>query len=316
MANWSGLAALGEMAKGAGKYYGTLSSEQRKNERLAQARAERVADRAEERGHQLEDRESNREWQIEQTDGSRDYAAEKLAEERAYQAQQSKLERSQSMEDAEMKHTNAMDLQRLKDGPGGSSSDKTASQVTHETRTQQAQVAYAELDAIMERYDPGSAQGGWDQTMVGGLTNFMASEDGKQYQSAAGRVKEAFLRAATGAAAPETENKAYINMFIPQFGDGPETKAAKKAAMMEQIRIMQSAYDEGIPQDVRLAQFEQNAQQMIEKHKLGELSAADSAATEDAKFKPYQDERGNWVKTPPQEDTAGETIDDILNFYK
>ena len=54
MSKWSAMAALGEMAKGGGQYFGTLYSESVKSQRLAEARAERRADLAESRAFQRE----------------------------------------------------------------------------------------------------------------------------------------------------------------------------------------------------------------------------------------------------------------------
>lgn len=303
---WSALSALGEAAKGAGNYFGTLTSMKLKEERLAQARAEQVADRDE-----------GREYAEGQLADKRAYSEKLTADDRTYKEEQDDLARKQNMSDWQTKQDaeteDKLELERLKKGPGGAGSDKSASQVTHETRTKQAEAAFGEAEAIMQNYNPGSAQGGWDQVMVGGATNFMASKEGQQYQAAIGRVKEAFLRAATGAAAPDSEQKQYTKMFVPQFGDGPETIKAKMAAMREQISIMQEAYPEGsdVPHDVRVARHEEIAAQTIEKYGLAEMSEANATQQEEAKFKAYQDERGNWVKTPPAE----LSIDDLLKQY-
>lgn len=266
---WSGIAALGEMAKGAGGYFGTLNTETVKTQRLAEARAQEVADRDEGRVYAEKMHGESTVAAKAALEEKRGYDEGRVDEGRTYDEKIAAEARAQSLVDSRQKQEDAIELQRVKDG-GTAGGKKTASQVTHETRTKQAEVAYAELDKIMETYDPGSAQGGWDQLTVGGMTNILASKEGQQYQSAAGRVKEAFLRAATGAAAPETENKSYINMFVPQFGDSPETKEAKKLAMREQIAIMQSAYPSGgdTPQDVIDAQMEMSAMETLAKYKL------------------------------------------------
>lgn len=49
MAKWTAIAALGEMAKGGGSYFGAVNAQKVKAERLAEARAERRAERKEDR---------------------------------------------------------------------------------------------------------------------------------------------------------------------------------------------------------------------------------------------------------------------------
>lgn len=63
MANWSAIGALGEASKSAGTYFGVLAVEKTKAQRLAEARAEDLADADTERTQKLEDTKSLRDHQ-------------------------------------------------------------------------------------------------------------------------------------------------------------------------------------------------------------------------------------------------------------
>lgn len=324
MSKWSGMAALGEMAKGAGQYFGSVSKHQRQTERLAQARAEKIADRDEGRQYAESIRDEGREFAADQRSDAQDLqqldemAAENTAHVEGVKARRDKLQADKASRDEWDRRREATQKDKM-EALTGKSSDKSASEVTHETRTKQAQVAMREVRALTQgpdAYDPTSIRAGVDQVMVGGLTNFLATEKGQQYQSATKRAKEAFLRAATGAAAPESENKAYVNMFIPQFGDSKETMDAKFTAMDEQIRIMAEAYPEGTPQDVRNAGFQEVAAQMKEKYDLQDTSPEGVSQREKEKadaFITTRDSRGNYVKSQTQADKL--PLEDIMNRY-
>ena len=51
MANWSAIGALGEAAKASGDYFGVLAVEKTRTQRLAEARAEQLADKADDRAY-------------------------------------------------------------------------------------------------------------------------------------------------------------------------------------------------------------------------------------------------------------------------
>ena len=76
MANWSAIGALGEASKTAGTYFGVLAVEKTRSERLAQARAEKVADTADARKYQETTKEADRLQGIEDADAVREQGIE------------------------------------------------------------------------------------------------------------------------------------------------------------------------------------------------------------------------------------------------
>ena len=63
MANWSAIGALGEAAKASGDYFGVLAVEKTRTQRLAEARAEQLADAATARKEKLFDIDNARDYQ-------------------------------------------------------------------------------------------------------------------------------------------------------------------------------------------------------------------------------------------------------------
>lgn len=81
---------------------------------------------------------------------------------------------------------------------------------------------------LYDGYDPTSLEAFWDkQTNKFDLTRFLASPEGQQWAAATETMKEAALRTATGAAAPETENTRYVAALVPSPGEDPATVRAK-----------------------------------------------------------------------------------------
>jgi len=77
-------------------------------------------------------------------------------------------------------------------------------------------------------YDPTTWSAYWDKaTNTFDTTRFLSSPEGQQWATHSETMKEAALRTATGAAAPETENSAYVKTLIPSPGDDPQTVRAK-----------------------------------------------------------------------------------------
>lgn len=109
------------------------------------------------------------------------------------------------------------------------SSDKKGKQTATEKTAEYRAATFKDgLDAMT-----GIIKAGYDPTDTGGfidkltnefdVTRFMSSEAGQKFQSAASTVREAALRTATGAAAPEGEKRDYVKALIPAPGDTPET---------------------------------------------------------------------------------------------
>ena len=71
MANWSVIGALGEASKSAGNYFGVLSKEKLTSERLAEARANKVADTEDARAYQEQTAEANRVQGLEDQEAAR-----------------------------------------------------------------------------------------------------------------------------------------------------------------------------------------------------------------------------------------------------
>ena len=86
-------------------------------------------------------------------------------------------------------------------------------------------------------------------------TNWMASEEGQAYKAAGTKVVEAFLRLATGAAAPEPEQERYNYMLLPQAGDSKETVRTKRALLDQSLKSLGEAVGEGADYDAVMSAY-------------------------------------------------------------
>jgi hypothetical protein len=104
-------------------------------------------------------------------------------------------------------------------------STMSASQRTALYRAESFTKGLTDMEHILAGgYDPTNLGGFWDKvTNKFDTTRFAASKEGQQFQSAASTMKEAALRTATGAAAPEGENMEYVMTLVPAPGDKEET---------------------------------------------------------------------------------------------
>ena len=132
------------------------------------------------------------------------------------------------------------DLNKARLAAGGA--DLTQGQMVQLGRNEQYRTGLAGMKEVMEEgYDAGSLRSGWDKFATGGeYTNKLASEAGQKYQASASRVKEAALRTATGAAAPQGENAEYIATLIPRFGDSEATIQYKMKVLDDYQRTLDS----------------------------------------------------------------------------
>ena len=93
--------------------------------------------------------------------------------------------------------------------------------------------ATANLFNLMENgFDPTSPAALWDKlASKSDVANFLASEQGQQWEADVETAKDSALRTATGAAAPGTEQARQVLALIPRPGDKTGTLARKKVKL-------------------------------------------------------------------------------------
>lgn len=279
MSKYAALAALGEMAKGAGGFFGQMHVEKVKNERLAQARAERLEDIKSQRAWQAEQEADRREYAAGVRDEQREYAEGVLEEEREYAATLREEDLADADFDAAMEHQRDLELIAAREeakGTGGSGTNpnkkQTEGQRKMELNARSSQEGLDDLRAIYssDKYKLTSTGGFIDQYTAGkGPLNALASETGQQRKRAEGQLKEGLLRTATGAAAPVSEHGQYATMFIPVWGDDPKVVERKLAAAQEQINYIMSAANAAgpeMPQDEADRLWKSNMDTLAAKH--------------------------------------------------
>jgi hypothetical protein len=388
MANWSAIGALGEAAKASGDYFGVLAVEKTRTQRLAEARAEQLADAATARTQKLSDRVDDRDYEegvnednrlqgiedetaaelrraaIEATTTKRNNDAAKAewnrqrgitssewthgpgntlvkgdtrlemftnkngkvmyreatrnAEGTVVPASSGEVDSSLAVDSVDAPQQDSQSLAGFVD-PDDSSKDMTVFGGTIALRKQTAKDSLEEMDAILydpdDPYDMRSGQAGWDQVMLGGITNPLASAKGQKFTSAAGRVREAFLRTATGAAAPETEVGSYKAMYTPQWGDHPDTVAMKMAASKRQIEAMHNLAQrlnetgETMSEEDANLHWRMSAKQIAEESGLAaHMADLDKQAESNGRTQQVQDFRGHWVLPENERDQYGKLV--------
>jgi len=70
------------------------------------------------------------------------------------------------------------------------------------------------------------------------VTRGLSSDEGLMFKSAANTGKEQVLRAATGAAAPTSENEEYIETLVPRIGEGRDVFDYKIGKLEEAYRLL------------------------------------------------------------------------------
>jgi hypothetical protein len=117
---------------------------------------------------------------------------------------------------------------------GAKGKPKTAAQNTATYRADTFDQGLEDMKEVMDIYDPTSWEGLKDKyANKSDFTRWASSTEGEQFQSAAATVKEAALRTATGAAAPQGENAEYIVTLIPQPFEKQETVEFKMKKLGE-----------------------------------------------------------------------------------
>jgi len=137
------------------------------------------------------------------------------------------------------------------------SKDKPASSSTKEPTDASKKLKMQWKDATQARgmqvkleedgHNPAATVGRiWDDVATGSKwTNWMASEEGQAYKAAGTKVVEAFLRLATGAAAPEPEQERYNYMLLTQAGDDKRTVRTKRALLDQSLKSLGEAVNGG-----------------------------------------------------------------------
>ena len=145
----------------------------------------------------------------------------------------------------------ASDYADLLDSQGTGKGNKklTQAQMTALYHAENMGAGLAEAQKLLDgEYDPGSIRGFFDQAFKdNSLTNWMVSQKGQKFNSAAGTIREAALRTSTGAAAPESEQKDYMMTLIPRAGDTDDTirwKMDKLYAIQQNIARLGGETDE------------------------------------------------------------------------
>ncbi len=125
-----------------------------------------------------------------------------------------------------------------KGGVGGRGGKKTVKQIDMEKRFKDAEGALDIMKGLeADGYDPSATSSRIFDNIASssGFTNWMASSEGQSYKAAASKVVEAFLRDATGAAAPEPEQARYAYMLTPQAGDSEATVKTKRKLLEQSL---------------------------------------------------------------------------------
>ena len=125
------------------------------------------------------------------------------------------------------------------DGTGAAGA-KSSTQRIAEYRANSLRTSREQMQLLLDSgYSPSGWEGFKDKiTNSSDLTRWAASPEGKKFQSAQSTAKEALLRTATGAAAPDGENREYIKTLIPSIGDGPDTIRFKMGKLTRLQEIM------------------------------------------------------------------------------
>lgn len=102
---------------------------------------------------------------------------------------------------------------------------------------QRGAAALDELDKL-----EGSLTSGWDRTMsnIPVIGNSLVSNNFQQAENAGRNFLASILRKDTGAAVTQSEMDQYSKIFLPQYGDSPETLAQKKEARKTALDAIRS----------------------------------------------------------------------------
>jgi hypothetical protein len=113
--------------------------------------------------------------------------------------------------------------------------DLTETESKNKFRAEMLDGAIQDIEEVLDSgYNTGGFEALKDKAVAAtDLTRWAASDEGLKFKSAANTAKEQILRAATGAAAPETENQEYIETLVPRVGEGREVVEYKLQKMRE-----------------------------------------------------------------------------------
>lgn len=248
MASSSTLKMLGMAAQAGGSYYGQIHAESMRTKRAQEAKDAAADLREQTKLDAIAKRDDTRAYNEGQAEAERERAASALTEQREYNASIVKPSAQEVELDLYITDRDAWEdiynkTGKGAGGKGGAGGGKeTVQQALFKLRYKDSVSALGIMEEIESKYDPTSAQGWWDGMASGaGFTNWMASDDGQAYKAASTKIVEAFLRIATGAAAPEPEQKRYNYMLTPQPGDGVETVKAKRRILRASLKALGEA---------------------------------------------------------------------------
>lgn len=283
--NWSAIGALGAASESAGNYFGVLAVEKTRTQRLAESRAEDLADADTARTQKLEDTASLRDHQGEVRQEGVDNALAVTAatnlesDRRAIRNEALKggpevppsekyletwTDPKTGQAFAVYEDNSMVPIEGMVDAVEEEGGSTTAGQDLIGMRSKQAQRGLSTIKGLIgeDGYNPGGLEAGWNSLTTGGITNFMATGAGQQFEQASGEVREAFLRTATGAAAPDSEVANYTRMYIPAFGDDAKTIQQKIRASEMQIANM-----DALAQKIESGEVEMSDEQALQAFK-------------------------------------------------
>lgn len=275
MSNWAAIGALGTAAEGAGNYFGIIAKEKIVSQRLADARANKVADTEDAREYQEQTAETNRVQGLEDQEAAREQSIkDNLVTTAAANAENDRRkgvtaeiadrggdegEKWTKVSNSDMKVDADGNEYILMDNGSGTTEykqvgmgdvpfvdaeteggDKSEFEAKAAYQKSGAQAGLNDMYRAMEAgYDPTTLSSYIDGKVVkSDELNFIASAEGQVYQRGATQLYENLLRRATGAAAPDTEVMRYYQMFVPKAGDSEEVAQAKMLAAGKMIESL------------------------------------------------------------------------------
>lgn len=277
MSKWDAVAAIGQAAQGAGVFAGAIGSIKLKQERLAQAAAERQADRDWRVKYDADQRElrkadeaarlaDQRAYSEGQRDEQRAYNERRESEKAATKEQHGALEDGMARIDEELdrKRERQKDVEDLvPDAKYSTTSSKDKMTEGDKRLAMRAEMGGRYLDKMIkimglgdpdkEGYDPTTLSALFEK--VGNkfdLTRGFTSEASQFFDVAGEGMVAGILRTDTGAAAPEPEQVRYVRRLIPGVGESKHVVYWKMQTLEHTFAAMAAAAERGAtPEGIR-----------------------------------------------------------------
>jgi len=303
-----------------------------KEEKLAQARAVELADRADSRSYQAglladnikrgeenlqDDRAYSEEQQLEQEERGRVEAAA----ERGRDLDDEVRLRAQGLEDykkkADIDTDNTMRIDAADTTSSGGKMNGSDKQLA-----MRSDMGGKYLDKYKSIVLGAGGQGIYDTSTMGAMVSatankfdlgrMLTSAESQAVAASSEGMVAAILRTDTGAAAPEPEQIRYAQRLVPGVGEGPELVEWKVDILEATFAGMAAAAETGAtPESIREAGLDAAKLYELDKPRPRDTGKADDKV---------QDERGNWL-TPAQlakqnsQLNSDPTITDLLKLY-